>query len=64
MWHHSKKLAVSTFLMSRMLSIATRFIITCLQLRPQQPRPMNTDNVLQKGRLGRSQTDRGGGEGG
>lgn len=47
--------------MSRMLCIAPRFIITCLWLHPQQPRPMNTDNILQKGRLGTTQTDSGGG---
>lgn len=52
------------FFMSRMRCIVLRFIITHLWLHPHQPRPMNTDNILQKGRLGRTQTDRVGGEGG
>lgn len=64
LWHHSKKLAASTFLRSRTLCLAKRFIITCLWPHPRQPRPMNTDSILQKQRLGTTQTDRVGGEGG
>lgn len=63
LWCLHKKLTMSTFLMSRMLLIVLRFIITCLWLHPHQLRPMNTDNVLQKGRLWRTEPDRVGGEG-
>lgn len=54
MWHHSKKLAASTLLRSKMLCIAKK-IITCLDPSATAC-PMNTDNILQKQRLETTQT--------